>query len=132
MRRLALQKATLIFCKRVGYQAWNIAEGNSIDLSAVKIATKTALTCLDESFFRVSFDRLMSKEREYLYALAKLDSEPQCSGHVAKQLGVEVGQAAPIQGSLIRKGIIYSPAHGEPAFIGPLFAEFMQRTMKAR
>ena len=31
--------------------------------------------------------------------------------------------------SLIAKGMIYSPAHGDTAFIVPLFDDFMKRIM---
>ena len=35
----------------------------------------------------------------------------------------------PVRAQLIRKGMIYSPAHGELAFTVPLFDEFMVRQM---
>jgi hypothetical protein len=40
-----------------------------------------------------------------------------------------VQAVAPLRGGLIRKGMIYSPAHGDTAFTVPLFDEFMRRTM---
>jgi len=36
---------------------------------------------------------------------------------------------APIRNGLIKKGMIYSPAHGDTAFTVPLFGEFMKRIM---
>ena len=36
---------------------------------------------------------------------------------------------APLRSSLIKKGMIYSPAHGDTAFTVPLFDQFMLRTM---
>jgi hypothetical protein len=36
---------------------------------------------------------------------------------------------APVRAKLIKKGMIYSPAHGELAFTVPLFNEFMVRTI---
>ena len=36
-----------------------------------------------------------------------------------------------IRGQLIKKGMIYSPAHGDTAFTVPLFDEFMKRIMPA-
>ena len=35
----------------------------------------------------------------------------------------------PRRGRLIRKGMIYSPAHGDTAFTVPLFDEFLKRVM---
>jgi hypothetical protein len=34
-----------------------------------------------------------------------------------------------LRSSLIKKGMIYSPAHGDTAFTVPLFDQFMLRTM---
>lgn len=36
---------------------------------------------------------------------------------------------APLRSSLIKKGMIYSPSHGDTAFTVPLFDQFMLRTM---
>jgi len=36
---------------------------------------------------------------------------------------------APLRNSLIAKGMIFSPAHGDTAFTVPLFDAFMQRIM---
>jgi len=35
----------------------------------------------------------------------------------------------PVRASLIRKGMIYSPAHGQIAFTVPLFDEFLRRAI---
>jgi hypothetical protein len=40
---------------------------------------------------------------------------------------VQVKSAAPRRNVLIRKGMIYSPAHGVTAFTVPLFDEFLRR-----
>ena len=62
-------------------------------------------------------------------ALAELGPGKQRSGDVADQLGVKVTSLGPVRNSLIRKGMIYSPAHGDTAFTVPLFDEFMKRMM---
>ena len=41
----------------------------------------------------------------------------------------KVTTVAPIRNSLIAKGMIYSPAHGDTAFTVPLFDDFMKRIM---
>jgi hypothetical protein len=53
----------------------------------------------------------------------------QRSGGVADRLGVKVQTIAPLRSSPIKKGMIYSPAHGDTAFTVPLFDQFMLRTM---
>jgi len=35
----------------------------------------------------------------------------------------------PVRGSLIKKGMVYSPSHGELAFTVPLFDQFMKRAV---
>ena len=35
----------------------------------------------------------------------------------------------PIRASLIRKGMIYSPSHGDNSFTVPLFGDYMKRVM---
>jgi hypothetical protein len=42
---------------------------------------------------------------------------------------VEGGSIAPVRNGLIKKGMIYSPAHGDTAFTVPLFADSMKRIM---
>ena len=117
------------FLQEWGYQAWNLAKHSPIDIEVVRKATTTAIKRLDQSFFRVRFDRLTPREKIYLRALAELGDQPQRSGNIADQLGIQVQNAAPLRNNLIKKGMIYSPKHGDTAFTVPLFAEFMKRTM---
>ncbi len=117
------------FLQEWGYQAWNVAPSSPIDLSSALLATNKAISRLDESFFRVRFDRLTPSEKKYLRALAELDEDRHRSGDVAEKMGVKVQSVAPIRNSLIKKGMIYSPAHGDTEFTVPLFGEFMKRVM---
>lgn len=117
------------FLQEWGYQAWNIANQPTIDIHVAKLATKASIQRLDQSFFRVRFDRLTPREKEYLRALAELGTDPQRSGDVAELLGLDVQNAAPLRNNLIKKGMIYSPKHGDTAFTVPLFEGFMKRTM---
>jgi hypothetical protein len=83
---------------------------------------------LDESFFRVRFDRLTPSEKDYLRAMASLDY-PRRSGDIAALLGVQSTSVAPRRSALIKKGMIYSPAHGDTEFTVPMFDAFMKRIM---
>ncbi|HTB65969.1 MAG TPA: hypothetical protein VK727_07045 [Steroidobacteraceae bacterium] len=62
-------------------------------------------------------------------ALADMGETVQRSGEIAERLGVKVQSIAPVRNGLIKKGMIYSPAHGDTAFTVPLFADFMKRIM---
>lgn len=117
------------FIQEWGYQSWNTAEKSPISLSIVKKATDESIKRLDKSFFRVRFDRLTPKEKEYLRAMAELGPGPHRSGDIAELLNVGVQSVAPFRSSLISKGMIYSPAHGDTEFTVPLFVDFMKRTM---
>ncbi len=100
-----------------------------ITLSDVQQATATVIQRLDANFFRVRFDRLTPREKEYLRAMASLGPVAHRSGDIAAVLGVKVGSLGPMRAKLINKGMIYSPAYGEMAFTVPLFDEFMLRAI---
>jgi type II secretory pathway predicted ATPase ExeA len=117
------------FLQEWGYQAWNLATKSPINLSNVKNATIESIKRLDESFFRVRFDRLTPREKEYLYALATLGDGIQRSGDIAEKLNVRPQAVAPVRNNLIKKGMIYSPSHGDTDFTVPLFGDFMKRVM---
>jgi len=117
------------FLQEWGYQSWNLAQQSPIDLALIQQTTAASTARLDQSFFRVRFDRLTPREKDYLSALAELGNGNQRSGDVAERLGVKVQSIAPLRSSLIKKGMIYSPAHGDTAFTVPLFDQFMRRTM---
>lgn len=126
---VAVTKGYPYFLQEWGKQAWDLASASPIDEAVIERATKQALQKLDESFFRVRFDRLTPREKDYMRALAELGAGAHRSGDVADELGVKVQSVAPIRSNLIRKGMIYSPAHGDTAFTVPLFDEFMRRSI---
>lgn len=117
------------FIQEWGYQSWNHADRSPITLADVKGATATVIDRLDHNFFRVRFDRLTPREKDYLRAMAQMGVEDKRSSDIAEILGVKVNSLGPIRAQLINKGMIYSPAYGDVAFTVPLFDEFMLRAM---
>lgn len=117
------------FLQEWGQQTWNVAEVSPITGTDVERATPLAIATLDEGFFRVRFDRLSPAERRYLRAMAELGPGPHRSGDIADALGRQVTSLAPLRVSLIAKGMIWSPEHGDTAFTVPLFDEFMRRVL---
>ena len=117
------------FVQEWGKHAWDVAEASPITVDDVGKASRSAVAALDESFFRVRFDRLTPSEKRYLRAMAELGPGPHRSGDIAEMLDRRVTALGPIRSSLIAKGMIYSPAHGDTAFTVPLFDEFMRRIM---
>lgn len=119
------------FVQEWGKHSWDAADGSRITAADVMAASESATAALDESFFRVRFDRLTPLEKRYLRAMAELGPGPHRSGDIAKALGRGVTALAPTRSQLIAKGMIWSPCHGDTAFTVPLFDEFMHRIMPA-
>ena len=117
------------FLQEWGKHAWDAADASPIAQEDVERACRAAIAALDESFFRVRFDRLTPLEKRYLRAMAELGPGPHRSGDIAEMLGRKVTALGPTRNQLIAKGMIWSPSHGDTAFTVPLFDEFMRRIM---
>lgn len=117
------------FIQEWGKHSWDTAETSPITADDVEAASISAVAALDESFFRVRFDRLTPSEKRYLRAMAELGAGPHRSGDIADELGRKVTSLGPTRSQLISKGMIWSPSHGDTAFTVPLFDEFMLRIM---
>jgi hypothetical protein len=124
-----LTKGYPYFLQEWGYQAWNLAQSSPITLETVRSATNVVIPRLDKNFFRVRFDRLTPGEKNFLRAMAELGPGAQRTGDIAERLGIKITGLGPVRAKLIKKGMIYSPAHGDMAFTVPLFDEFMVRAM---
>ena len=117
------------FLQEWGYQAWNHASTSPISLDVVRQTSAIVSRRLDQNFFRVRFDRLTPREKKYLRAMAELGPGPNRTGDIADKLGVKINTLGPVRASLIDKGMVFSPSHGEMAFTVPLFDEFMRRAI---
>jgi len=126
---IARTKGYPYFLQEWGKHTWDRAAQSPITLGDVELASAIAIAALDESFFRVRFDRLTPSERTYLRAMSDLGPGPHRSGDIADRLGRSVSSLGPVRSSLIVKGMIWSPSHGDTAFTVPLFDEFMRRIM---
>ena len=117
------------FLQEWGYQSWNHAKASPITLKVIQEATSMVIQRLDKNFFRVRFDRLIPSEKNFLRAMAELGPGSHRSGDIADILNFKITSLAPVRSKLIKKGMIYSPAHGELTFTVPLFDEFMVRAI---
>ena len=115
------------FLQQWGSHTWRAAGSSPITIEDVTAASVTAVAALDESFFRVRFDRLTPKEKKYLRAMAELGAGPHRSGDIAACYRAAVSSLAPTRSSLIVKGMVWSPIHGDTAFTVPMFDAFMKR-----
>ena len=119
------------FLQEWGYQAWNAATESPITLEDTIRASAQALARLDGGFFKVRMDRLTPAEVDYVNAMASLGRGPCRSVDVASALGKELAALGPRRASIIAKGMIYSPGHGEVDFTVPLFDDFLRRRSPA-
>jgi hypothetical protein len=126
---IEVTKGYAYFLQQWGYFTWETAKASPITLDDVRKASSEAVAALDESFFRVRFDRLTPKEKRYLRAMAELGPGPHRSGDIATCYRSKVTSLAPTRSSLIVKGMVWSPNHGDTAFTVPMFDEFMKRVM---
>ena len=118
------------FLQEWGYQLWNAIEESPIKVEDVERVYDKVLARLDSSFFRVRMERLTKSEKEFLYAMAEAEAKESVVkiADVAQNLNLSVGALGPRRSSLIKKGMIYSPSHGNLAFSVPLFGDYLQRT----
>lgn len=128
-RIFEITKGYPYFLQEWAYLTWNIAKSSPISAQVVNSATPAAIQRLDQNFFRVRFDRLVPSEKNFLRAMAELGPGVHRTGDIADVLGQKIVSLSPRRAKLMRKGMIYSPAHGDIAFTVPLFDEFMIRVM---
>lgn len=124
-----LTKGYPYFLQEWGYKSWNLAETSPITRHVVTQATKDVIQQLDNNFFRVRFDRLTPKERDFLRMMASFGKGPYKIADIAGKSNSKPSSLSPVRASLIKKGMIYSPSYGFIDFTVPLFNEFMVRVM---
>jgi hypothetical protein len=120
------------FLQEWGYQCWNIAQNERIEVADALQAESAATRRLDDGFFKVRFDRLTPKEREYVIAMAQLGTGPYRSSDVAEALGESSQSLGPRRAQIISKGMIYSPSHGDIAFTVPMFNDYLTRNFTSK
>jgi len=124
-----LTKGYPYFLQEWGYQSWNQALISPIGLKVIQETSELVAKRLDDNFFRVRFDRLTPREKTFLRGMAQLGEGPYRTGDIAEILGTKINILGPVRASLIKKGMVYSPSHGDMAFTVPLFNEFMCRAI---
>ncbi|NBI42587.1 AAA family ATPase [[Haemophilus] felis] len=119
------------FLQEWGYEVWNHAKhGTEISSSDVDRATAATLHNLDEGFFNVRLERLTHSEKDFVIAMAKLKTKTYKVSDIAELLNKSTKSLSLTRSNIIKKGMIYSPTHGELAFTVPLFDEFLKRHFK--
>jgi hypothetical protein len=115
------------FIQAYGKEAWNMAPGPTISSDDVEASAPIVQTKLDEEFFHVRFEKATPRERVYMAAMAELGDGPYRSSDVAERMASRPSTASSLRDALIKKGLIFSPDHGEVDFTVPHFSPFMRR-----
>lgn len=119
------------FLQEWGSHVWGEATGDTITADYVRSVADEVIRSLDQSFFRVRFDRLTESEKRFMRAMAELGADGCRSGAVARYLGVKSTAITTVRASLINKGMLYSPAYGIIEFSVPFFSDFLKRFIPA-
>lgn len=128
-RIIALTQGYPYFLQEWGKHTWDIAQSSPISGDDVDKASQLTVAALDESFFRVRLERTTPAEKRYLRAMAELGAGPHRSGDIAQHMDKKANSFGPVRSSLISKGIVWSPVHGDTAFTVPLFHEYLLRAV---
>tara|TARA_R110000868_G_scaffold144388_1_gene363418 strand:+ start:237 stop:1415 length:1179 start_codon:yes stop_codon:yes gene_type:complete len=115
------------FLQEFGSYAWNEASSTLITKDEVELSNGKAIEALDRSFFKVRMDRATGAEKKFMKAMASLGKGPYKSSDVAAKLKKQVQSIGPVRATLINKGFVYSPQHGEVEFTVPLYDEYIRR-----
>ena len=118
------------FLQEWGKHSWEVAVQSPITANDVNIASDVAVAAFRTSFSSESGSIVsLPKKRIICVRWQSLGRGPHRSGDIAQTLGKTVNSLGPIRQTLITKGMIWSPSHGDTAFTVPLFDEFMKRIM---
>ena len=115
------------FLQEYGQATWNAAGGTTLTYDDARLGAVSGQAHLDAGFYRARWERAAPSQRAYLQAMAPDGDGPSQSGEVAARLGKTPTGVGPIRDSLIKKGLIYSPEHGQIAYTVPGMADFIAR-----
>jgi hypothetical protein len=115
------------FLQEYGQATWNAAGGTTLTYDDARVGAVSGQAHLDAGFYRARWERAAPSQRAYLEAMAQDGEGPSQSGEVATRLGKIPTGVGPIRDSLIKKGLIYSPEHGQIAYTVPGMADFIAR-----
>jgi AAA ATPase domain len=116
------------FLQEYGKQVWAFIKDKNIDITSVREAYPIFEKSLDDSFFKVRYDRATPKEKEFMLAMVACGELPCTIAQIASKMNTSVQSISPVRGQLIYKGFIYSARYGEVDFTVPQFKQYLKRT----
>lgn len=116
------------FLQEYGKQVWKYLDDRKIiDIAEVEKAYKDFEQSLDESFFKVRYDRATPRELEFMLAMVKINKLPCSIKDINKAMKQKSSTISPLRAQLIHKGFIYSVNRGELDFTVPQFDKYLKR-----
>jgi hypothetical protein len=115
------------FLQEYGQATWNAASGTTLTYDDARVGAASGQAHLDAGFYRARWERGTPGQRAYLEAMAHDGVGPSQSADVAARLGKTPTGVGPFRDSLIKKGLIYAPEHGQVAYTVPGMADFIAR-----
>ena len=115
------------FLQEYGKQVWAFIKDKNIDIASVQEAYPIFEKSLDDSFFKVRYDRATPKEKEFMLAMTQCGGLPCTIAQVASKMGTNVKSISPLRAQLIYKGFIYATSYGEVDFTVPQFNKYINR-----
>ncbi|MBP2643496.1 MAG: hypothetical protein H6Q67_1383 [Firmicutes bacterium] len=100
---------------------------NNIDLVAVKSAYTAFERSLDDSFFKVRYNRATPEEKRSMLAMAKCDKLPCTIAQISKEMNVTESNISLIMEQIIYKGLIYDSQYEAVDFTVPQFNRYIKR-----
>lgn len=104
-----------------------VEETTDINLETVNKVKDLFFENLDDSFFRIRFDKCTKKEQEFMFAMSECGKLPCTMANVSAILNKPLKNISPVRSSLIKKNLIYPTRYGEIDFTVPHFKEYLKR-----
>ena len=119
------------FIQAYGKVAWDVAPVSPTTAGAVAGAAPEAEAELAVGFFGSRYERATPAEREYLRAMAEIESAAAGAAgvptaDVATALDRKPQSLSPARDALIKKGLIYTGERGRVAFTVPHFGRYLR------
>lgn len=115
------------FLQEYGKQVWGFIKASNIDITSVQEAYPVFEKSLDDSFFKVRYDRATPKEKEFMLAMVECGELPCTIAQIASKMNTNVKSISPLRAQLIYKGFIYATSYGEVDFTVPQFNKYLKR-----
>lgn len=115
------------FLQEYGSAIWETKRGSTITLNDVKAAYAEFEHRIDESFFRIRYEKATHREIEFMLAMVETGTLPCTIRQVANILHVKLQSISVLRAQLIHKGLIYDSSRGMIDFTVPQFGQYLKR-----